>query len=101
MYAWIWRLLPFGLRGKIAGSVLLAAGVGSLLWFVVFPVAEPKMPFNNVQMPGASESPSQGPGPASPSAPPGASPSVGGLTPPTAGPASSPSPSQVSQSTRR
>ncbi|MBN1171548.1 MAG: hypothetical protein JXA67_05190 [Micromonosporaceae bacterium] len=50
MYAWVWRHLPFGLRGKIAGSLLIVASIGILLWFVVFPVIEPKMPFNDGQI---------------------------------------------------
>jgi hypothetical protein len=50
VYAWIWRHLPFGLRGKIAGSVLLAAAAGALLWYVVFPWAEPLLPFDDVQV---------------------------------------------------
>jgi hypothetical protein len=37
MYAWIWRQLPFGLPGKLAGSLLLFSGAVSLLWFWVFP----------------------------------------------------------------
>lgn len=37
MYAWIWRHLPFGLPGKLAGSVLLASAAVALLWFWVFP----------------------------------------------------------------
>jgi len=41
MYAWIWRHLPFGLPGKIGGSLLLAAGFAALLWFVIFPWADP------------------------------------------------------------
>ncbi len=41
MYAWIWRHLPFGLPGKIGGSLLLAAGFAALLWFVVFPWIDP------------------------------------------------------------
>jgi hypothetical protein len=41
MYAWIWRHLPFGLPGKIIGSLLLAGSAMSLLWFVVFPWASP------------------------------------------------------------
>ena len=47
MYAWIWRHLPFGLRGKIAGSLLLLVGVVAGLWFGLFPVIEPIMPFND------------------------------------------------------
>jgi hypothetical protein len=50
MYAWIWRRLPFGLPGKLIGSVLLAAATVALLWFVVFPWAEPLLPFDDVQV---------------------------------------------------
>ncbi|MFC7546274.1 hypothetical protein [Plantactinospora sp. GCM10030261] len=50
MYRWIWRHLPFGLPGQLAGSVLLIAGAVSLLWFVIFPWAEPLLPFDDVQV---------------------------------------------------
>ena len=50
MYAWIWRKLPFGLPGKLIGSVLLATATVALLWFVVFPWAEPLLPFDDVQV---------------------------------------------------
>jgi hypothetical protein len=50
VYAWIWRKLPFGLPGKITGSVLLALATAALLWFVVFPWAEPILPFDDVQV---------------------------------------------------
>ncbi|MFE9694652.1 hypothetical protein [Micromonospora sp. NPDC005806] len=50
MYAWIWRKLPFGMAGKLVGSVLLAAAAVALLWFVVFPWAEPLLPFDDVQV---------------------------------------------------
>lgn len=50
MYAWIWRKLPFGLPGKLAGSVLLLGGALALLWYVVFPWAEPLLPFDDVQV---------------------------------------------------
>ncbi|MFG2056419.1 hypothetical protein ACGFI9_20590 [Micromonospora sp. NPDC048930] len=50
MYAWIWRKLPFGLAGKLIGSLLLAAATVALLWFVVFPWAEPLLPFDDVQV---------------------------------------------------
>jgi hypothetical protein len=41
MYAWIWRHLPFGIWGKLSGSLLLAGGTAALLWFVVFPSIDP------------------------------------------------------------
>ena len=48
MYTWIWRRLPGGLLGKVAGSVLLIAIAVALLFFVVFPWVEPRLPFNDV-----------------------------------------------------
>ncbi|MEU2613799.1 hypothetical protein ABZ570_19745 [Micromonospora sp. NPDC007271] len=50
MYAWIWRKLPFGLVGKLIGSLLLTAATVALLWFVVFPWAEPLLPFFDSQV---------------------------------------------------
>ncbi|MBM0235537.1 hypothetical protein JNW91_29455 [Micromonospora sp. STR1_7] len=50
MYAFIWRKLPFGLVGKLTGSVLLAAAAVALLWYVAFPWAEPLLPFDDVQV---------------------------------------------------
>ncbi|MGC4894364.1 hypothetical protein [Micromonospora sp. DT31] len=60
MYAWIWRKLPFGLPGKLAGSLLLATATVALLWFVVFPWAEPLLPFDDVQVTQDSEVPGDG-----------------------------------------
>ena len=50
MYAWIWKKLPFGLPGKLAGSLVLAAVAGALLWYVIFPWATPLLPFDDVQV---------------------------------------------------
>lgn len=50
MYAWIWRRLPFGLPGKLAGSVLITTAVVALLWYVVFPWAEPLLPFTGTDV---------------------------------------------------
>ncbi|TDC82928.1 hypothetical protein E1193_10215 [Micromonospora sp. KC606] len=51
MYAWIWRKLPFGLAGKLTGSLLITSAVVALLWYVVFPWAEPLVtPFDDVQV---------------------------------------------------
>jgi hypothetical protein len=57
VYVWIWRHLPGGVAGKLAGSLLLLVGVVALLFFVVFPWAEPRLPFNNVTV--DTPSPSQ------------------------------------------
>jgi hypothetical protein len=48
MYSWIWRHLPGGLPGKVIGSALLVTAVVMVLWFVVFPWAEPLLPVNDV-----------------------------------------------------
>lgn len=48
MYSWIWRHLPGGLPGRIAGSVLLVLAVSALLLFVIFPWLEPMLPFTRV-----------------------------------------------------
>ena len=48
MYGWIWRHLPGPLAVRIVTATLLVLGVLALLMFVVFPWAEPKLPFNNV-----------------------------------------------------
>lgn len=57
MYSWIWRHLPFGRRGKIAASAALVAATVALLWFVVFPAAEPLLPFGDVQVSGDTGGP--------------------------------------------
>jgi hypothetical protein len=48
MYTWIWRKLPGGLPGKLAGALILVAAVVVVLFLVVFPWAGPKLPFNHV-----------------------------------------------------
>jgi hypothetical protein len=51
MYSWIWRHIPFRQwQLKALVSVALAAGVGALLWYQVFPVVEPILPFDDVQV---------------------------------------------------
>jgi len=50
MYGWIWRHLPFGLPGRLIGSAVLIAAVVVVLWFAVFPAAEPLLPFDDVQV---------------------------------------------------
>lgn len=70
MYSWIWRKLPFGLWGKLSGSLILIGLVGALLWYVVFPWAEPILPFDDVQVGdpegGYSDVNQPGPTPSSP-----------------------------------
>jgi cytoskeletal protein RodZ len=60
MYAWIWRKLPFGLWGKLVGSLGLAVAATALLWYVVFPWATPLLPFDDVQVgTGTEQGPAQ------------------------------------------
>jgi hypothetical protein len=100
MYAWIWRRIPFGLRGKLAASTLVVAAITALLWFVVFPVVEPIMPFNNGQLDDTGQVPASagvsGSGPASggPDAR-RSSPAAGGAASPS--PSPSPSPTSLSR----
>ena len=62
MYGWIWRKLPGGLPGKLAGSLVLVAAAVALLFLVVFPWAEPRLPFNDVTVdPGSAVEQSTGP----------------------------------------
>jgi hypothetical protein len=48
MYGWIWRMLPGGLPGKLIGSLLLITAATALLFFVVFPWIEPRLPLTDV-----------------------------------------------------
>jgi hypothetical protein len=48
VYGWIWRRLPGGLPGKVIGSVILILAVVALLFFVVFPYVDPRLPFSDV-----------------------------------------------------
>ncbi len=51
MYVWIWRHLPGPLAAKLAGVLVLLAGALALLFLVVFPWVEPRLPFNQVTVP--------------------------------------------------
>ena len=50
MYSWIWRHLPFGRLGRALTSLVLVTGVAMLLWYVIFPAIEPRLPFNDGQL---------------------------------------------------
>jgi len=63
VYGWIWRHLPFGTAGRLIGSLLLAGLAGVLLWYVVFPWAEPLLPFDDVQVTEESVVPDDNPAP--------------------------------------
>ncbi|MGQ0774269.1 MAG: hypothetical protein ACT4NY_07620 [Pseudonocardiales bacterium] len=48
MYSWIWRQLPGPRVVKAVEVLLLITAVVALLMLVVFPWAEPRLPFNQV-----------------------------------------------------
>lgn len=58
MYGWIWDHLPGPIVVKAVEFLLLMAGIVWLLWFKVFPWAEPLLPFDDVTV--GSETPSGG-----------------------------------------
>jgi sortase (surface protein transpeptidase) len=51
MYAWIWQHLPGPFAVRLTLAIALVLGFVALLMFVVFPWAEPLLPFNNVTTP--------------------------------------------------
>lgn len=48
MYAWIWRHLPGNAAVKVLLSLVMVAALVMLLFTVVFPWVEPRLPFNDV-----------------------------------------------------
>ncbi len=50
MYSWIWRILPGPTAAKIFGCLVLFLAVTALLFFVIFPWAEPYLPFDQVEV---------------------------------------------------
>lgn len=83
MYAAMWRAIPGNVFAKIGAMFLLLVTALAVLFFVVFPVVEPHLPWNDVTVntPPAgslpsildSQSPSPPSGPSTPSVSPSAS----------------------------
>lgn len=48
MYGFLWRHLPGHWSVRIGELAVLAVGVVALLFYVVFPAADPHLPFNGV-----------------------------------------------------
>jgi hypothetical protein len=48
MYVWLWRKLPGGVPGKVALCAVIVLAVVALLFFVVFPWADPRLPWSQV-----------------------------------------------------
>jgi hypothetical protein len=50
MYTWLWRHLPGSAWAKAGQALVLFLLVVALLFFVVFPWAEPYLPFDQVEV---------------------------------------------------
>jgi hypothetical protein len=48
MYGWLWRHLPGPFPVRLLLALALVCGVVALLFFVIFPWADPLLPFNQV-----------------------------------------------------
>jgi hypothetical protein len=48
MYSWIWRHLPGPLVVRVVQALMLVTAIVMLLFLVVFPWLEPRLPFNEV-----------------------------------------------------
>jgi len=48
MYAWLWRHLPGGLARRTATALILLAAVVALLFLVVFPWLDARVPWTEV-----------------------------------------------------
>lgn len=47
MYSWIWRHLPGPTAVKVLEAFVLFLAIVALLFFVIFPWAEPYLPFDH------------------------------------------------------
>jgi len=48
VYGWLWRHVPGPVAVRALVALLVLAGIVLLLFMVVFPAAEPYLPFNHV-----------------------------------------------------
>ncbi|HEX7104949.1 MAG TPA: hypothetical protein VF218_03210 [Acidothermaceae bacterium] len=48
MYAALWRAIPGNVFAKVGAMLLLLVSALALLFFVIFPVVEPHLPWNDV-----------------------------------------------------
>jgi hypothetical protein len=58
MYASLWRRLPGPWPARALACLVLLVAVVTLLFLVVFPWVEPRLPFNKVTVTHSSPSPS-------------------------------------------
>jgi hypothetical protein len=62
VYAWLWRKLPGPTPVKVLEALALAAVTVALLFTVVFPWIEPRLPFNDVTVDEGTTAPVTTPG---------------------------------------
>jgi hypothetical protein len=48
VYGWIWRLLPGAVAVRVFVMLVLAGVAAAVLWYVVFPWLEPRVPLDHV-----------------------------------------------------
>ncbi len=61
MYAWLWRTLPGPTPVKVLEALALVAATVALLFTVVFPWVEPRLPFNDVTVDEGTTAPAVSP----------------------------------------
>jgi hypothetical protein len=61
VYAWLWRKLPGPTPVKALEALALAAVTVALLFTVVFPWIEPRLPFNDVTVDEGTSAPATNP----------------------------------------
>ena len=60
LYGWLWRRLPGRWPLKVGVLAVGAAALCVVLFLVVFPWVEPRLPFNHVTVDNPASSPSAG-----------------------------------------
>jgi hypothetical protein len=58
MYPWLWRHLPGPWPARVLACAVLLAAVVVVLFAVVFPWVQPRLPFDNVTVTHSSSGPS-------------------------------------------
>jgi hypothetical protein len=61
VYAWLWRKLPGPTPVKLLEALALAVATVALLFTVVFPWVEPRLPFNDVTVDEGTTAPASSP----------------------------------------
>jgi hypothetical protein len=63
VYAWLWRKLPGPTPVKVLEALALFTATVALLFTVVFPWVEPRLPFNDVTVDDGTTAPATSPSP--------------------------------------